>query len=277
MDFLFSIFLVVLSILALVCAPMALMLGVIYVLGPGVFYVSHKMPARPSPVPLPIESFRPAARAYASASVRALREDGFEAVSSLCLPRQLPGMTVYIVLMRRPSTGDQATVAAILDARGLTLHPRAQYVEFSTLFSSGRRIATLNCDASSALLLAPHTLRTALPGVLDLRTLYQMHRYICRDNASGSQARPPEECEPSLALSRALAEDYQARQADGMLWLDKECQLFRLTYKGACLLCWSQLWPVTSARRWLARTAASRRLDGFEGTRASTWGRAERD
>ncbi len=168
------------------------------------------------------------------------------------------------VLMLNGSTQERATVMALRGADVALPRLRAVAVEFLTGFGNGRIVRTSNSTLMSNSAEGAPVIETALPEAGDARSLLQMHRHICIAAASGYPALPPELEAGVDYLARVMAEDLAQQQELGLLVLDRESGVLRPSWKGACLLCWSQLWPVSSVRRARAKGAASRRLSGFE-------------
>ncbi len=276
----------------LLLVPYALLLSAV---GPGFIYLSHKIQSQPVLEAASSEELPAAIRVRAGEDVRALQEVGFEIVSCVCQPRCVlresalllltshlslrtlsgrgPDVAAYSILMLNVSTLERATVVALRGANGTPPRLRFVAVEFLSRFDNGRSVRTSNSRLMSGSVDGPQAIQTQLPEAPVLRLL-RTHRDICLKAASGYEAVFLEFEDGVQYLRREMAEDLREQQALGLLVLDRESGVLRPTWKGACLLCWSQLWPIASVRRARSKSAAARRLSGFEA--ASTYSPVER-
>lgn len=194
--------------------------------------------------------------AFMAPTEAVLREHGFYAVTLLRSAGDVPGVTADVMLFVHVSSGDKAMVAFV---RGGPLITPTVSVE--TAFADGYAIVTTNFADAGTFPHDPRKHRLAIPGLVDVALLCEIHR---RRRASLAPARlepvlPPEgreaeeqEREDAEECARVAAAGYYALDADGVR--------YRPTFKGAYLMTWKLMWPVSALRRRAKRRTARREL-----------------
>jgi hypothetical protein len=129
----------------------------------------------------------------------------------------------------------------------------AGYFEFSSSFSNG---LTLDVNTNKTLPLTPprpgfRIFR--LPEVFDPMELFQIHRALVQKYAPQLQPQLPPVGQESGRIKSQI-EQYGPEQAKaGYMYLSKDGQTYRLTWKGSLLMAWKSLWPTSMIRGWSYR------------------------
>jgi hypothetical protein len=185
----------------------------------------------------------------------------------------------YIVLANR---SNRSTAIVTLTAPVPTVEKPAVAgdidVTFQTRFSGGTVVETHN---SNDLGFAPpviNEVRNYFPSIRDLHRLYQMHCFAL-ENLFGNNLREGKviyaENEATEYLPKMLDDCLMAQVDSGFLRLDQSKleHVYRPTAKGAFLVTWCNLFPV-SAARWLVRAIREREM--MADFQRSSWGVALR-
>jgi hypothetical protein len=145
--------------------------------------------------------------------------------------------------------------AARVLARLLTLYAgrgkamrRQTLLVFSTEFADGGEIATNNSRTLSNSPPCPWRTIVNVPDAEGARDLYRIHTDVVAHLSPRSEAVPLEG-DPG-AYQQAYTNRERVRFVEcGYMYLDPEADCYRATWKGAVLMAWKLLWPVSAIRR----------------------------
>lgn len=175
----------------------------------------------------------------------------------------VPKLIDFIMLFENRAQGDlaMATITWVKTeySRGFSLQSKS--VEFRAEFEDGSSITTH--DGTFETPFAPVARRTVLH-FSDVRVrlqLYRIHQHAIQEFADGKTKRslPPTE-ELVATLERDVAEEVQEQIATGYLYLGPSQECYRPTWKGAYLMVWKQVWPMSALRRASRRRRAAKLL-----------------
>jgi hypothetical protein len=130
------------------------------------------------------------------------------------------------------------------------------YLEFSTRFINGITVETNTNDTPP---LTPENTSHRVfrfPQIHRAGALYRLHRQLMEKYAPGlwPEAEPKGE---ELRRFVSIIENFGPRHASiGYMEPAEDPQWYKLTWKGACLMAWSGLWPTSFVRkiwRWHSR------------------------
>jgi hypothetical protein len=93
--------------------------------------------------------------------------------------------------------------------------------------------------------------------VRDAEGLWRVHERALQEFAARSKKKPPPTSSEALDRLRAGMLKEQTDQVEiGWLWFDEQYDVFRPTWKGACLMAWKLAWPVSAYRQSARRRRA---------------------
>jgi hypothetical protein len=178
----------------------------------------------------------------------ALTELGFSLVSVLHENNLAPGFSTWATLYVNRVSRERAVAHAHIPTKeGLPATPKAS-VYFVTNWTDGRLIETANSRHVSPFPRVPDRESWQFPDVSDPRVLYRIHQR--RSAALGSAPRDfPAEGAEVAYLTKAMADFYQVHVWTGYLRAVEPGRVFRPTARGAFLMTWTQLPPMS----WIAR------------------------
>ncbi len=132
-----------------------------------------------------------------------------------------------------------------------------QYIEFSTRFNDGRSVITNNNSQLATYPEIPEKTVYSFPDVIDPQKLFRLHCLLLdrKPNQTGKVA-PPDRDRIIEHMNEYFHTEGDRKVEMGLLYIDREKDAYRPTIKGAYLMTWSLLWPVTSIRRALIRRRA---------------------
>jgi hypothetical protein len=237
----------------------AALLLTVYVIGPLAVRWTYRFAARcrPSEVSL-AELPEPVALLFAK-RIPEIRELSFELTGCFdcgCLASEAHSYVAYFCNRR---TNDFANVTAMVSPKGV-----AGYLEFSTRFTSG---LVLETNTNRVLPLTPMNPKTRVfrfPDIQDARTLLHTHRQIIEKHACALRvASEPRGAE--IGRFVRLVENYGPRHSQmGYMRLAEDGETYKLTWKGAFLMTWRGLFPVSFVRNWIHRHAMNSELHSLQ-------------
>jgi hypothetical protein len=142
-------------------------------------------------------------------------------------------------------------------------------LSISTEFANRREIGTSNAEEIGPLTRTPDWEEVRLPGVTALEAIVRVHRMRESEfETAAAPVLPPPGGE--LSAVRDTLRRHTDHYADaGYFRLDQAGRRYRLTWKGAAVLSWQQLWPVKQLRLRAAHREAERLIMLSGGSRAA--------
>jgi len=226
----------------------AALVAAMYVLGPIAVHWTFRFAGHCQPNRLRLDELpTPIERLFRS-KMSEIQELGFEMLGSYDCGALASNTRSYVAYFCDRRNNDFANISAVLTPRGA-----AGYIEFSTRFSNGQWIET-NTNRVLPLTPANPDVRVfRFPGIRDARTLLHTHRQLLEKYAPGLWAQGEPRGEEIQRLVRVI-ENYGPRHVRiGYMHPAEDGQSYKLTWKGAFLMTWRGLWPVSMIRKWTER------------------------
>jgi hypothetical protein len=232
-----------------------------YVLGPVLIRYTQTMRVSPTLVTFDpeVQPAPPAVQQFLDTTEAELWDYGFEAVAHVALPDMVPNVKSIIVIMVRPESND-AAMGATMFGTGAGTNIRRFHVEFSTDFADGFEVATSNTTEESVFKPLPHKRLVQCDFVRDPVHLWRVHERAVREYGTGPKKPVPTQNEAIECFRASLRKEITDQAAIGWLYYDEENEVFRPTWKGACLMTWKLCWPVSLIRRVRRRQRAKQLL-----------------
>jgi len=231
----------------------------IYVLGPLAVRWTYRFAGRCRPSEISLGALPETVATVFLKRIPEIQELGFELTGCFDCGSLASDTHSYVAYFCSRRSNDFANVSVLLTPRGA-----ASYVEFSTRFTNG---LVLETNTNRVLPLTPSNPETRVfrfPEIRDARTLLNTHRQIMEKYASG--LRPL--AEPRGAeIERyvRVVENYGPRHRQmGYMRLAEDGESYTLTWKGAFLMTWRRLWPMSFVRTWIHRHAMNSELHSLE-------------
>jgi hypothetical protein len=231
----------------------------IYVLGPLAVRWTYRFAARCVPAEMSFGALpKPVAELFLT-KMPEIQELGFELVGCFDCGSLVAETRSYVAYFCNRRTNDFANVTAMV-----TPDTIFNYLEFSTRFSNGLMLETNTNNVLPLTPANPDIRVFRFPEIQDARGLLQTHRQIIERYASNlcPQAEPR-----GAEIERfvRVAENYGPRHNTiGYMRLAKDGQSYRLTWKGAFLMTWNGLFPVSFVRNWMHRHAMHAELHALQ-------------
>lgn len=230
-----------------------LVAAVHYISAPLMVRATQKTKAAVDPVEISPQDFPTKLAVFFETQARALEQIGFRRIAYIKIPESTTGagarIDSYVVIMLNRTTGDRASIVAILNVASGVEQVTTQYVELSTRYPDGRMFDTLNSPQLGAFGRIPSETKTRVPDEKDPRLLYALHRFvISRNNVAG---RPIACDENTVAewFAKERVDSLDGQVQCGRYYLSKRTNEYRPTLKGAFLMTWSLMWPISYFRR----------------------------
>ena len=249
--------------------PLLVFVVLSYIGLPLVILFSQKMQARPQFVPIDPSNVPPEVTRYFAQIVPQLEQDGFRVTASLGMPRQVPNVQCFIVMLVNRSAGDKAMVTMTQTTSPNAPTKIVPMTEFNTRFDSGESFDTSTMSSPSVFRYGAQETKTRLPGVQDARMLYQIHRWVMAQKRPQGTKIVYKDGEAVEYLSRIMIEDYDKQVRFGRLKLDTSAGVYRPTIIGAYLMTWALLWPIKPIRQALRKSKEAATLRAFRSTQGT--------
>jgi hypothetical protein len=233
---------------------LVLVLAVPYWLGPVLIWLTNRsrVPRWNVPTALGLESLPTSIRPFFDATDRALVDLGFSLVSVLQQRDLAPGFSSWVALYVDRAAKVRAVAHAHMPVKPQVAVAPKPALYFVTKWADGRLIETANSSHVSPFPRVPGNESRQFPEVVDPKMLYRIHQL--RSAALGSAPRDfPAVGAEVACLTKAMADFYQTHVGTGYLRAVEPGQLFRPTVKGATLMTWRLLPPMTWLARWRRR------------------------
>jgi hypothetical protein len=208
-------------------------------------------------------------RPFFESTDRAFVELGFAHAATLREENLAPGFVTWVTLYFNRSLRERAVAHAHVpvNPRAALIRPKESFY-FVTSFMDGSMVETANSDHVSPFPRVPGMDSRQFPDVSDARLLHRLH--TLRSSALGDRPRElPAEGEEVAYLTKAMAAFYETHVGTGYLRVVEPGYLYRPTVKGAFLMTWKLLPPMT----WIARDRRARLNRSFLAEQPSTTGR----
>jgi hypothetical protein len=232
-----------------------------------------KQPAQPQLIPFPLDhpGLPPEVAQKFQTVIDQVRPAGFEPITGLALPNPMSSVkSIVLFLVNRQTkdyayaTGTYAGTTADADAETPAASSlQAFWVEFVSHFRYGPRLRTNN-SASDLGAVCPRGKQptSQFPEVEDAGRLYRLHQaLVARSGMRDKVFRLDEEFQGNAvaAVGAFMVEAFAETVGPGYMYLSPGDRAYRPTWKGAFLMTWKLMWPMTAIRR-AARNRTARRL-----------------
>jgi hypothetical protein len=173
---------------------------------------------------------------------------GFTPGTHVWSTNDAPRATTFLSLFESPWERTRALLITIYAGRGKRVR-RQTVLAFSTELADGSEVATNNATMLSNTPRWPARTTVNLPDVRDSAELFKIHAAVLEHLGAPVERRLPVDGDPV-----ARQQDYTRREEQrfveaGYLDPDPEGEYYRATWKGAVLMAWKLLWPVSAIRR----------------------------
>ncbi len=237
-----------------------------YVLGPVLVRLQQKQPARPGLEPYDPtgHTMREDVAAAFRRTIDILAPGEFRVAADLFHVGDLTKLVLRIALLER----DNAEQAIVVGTHSTDPKSRASacYVECFTKFVGGGTLLVNNNTQPTVFGRVAHKRVECFPQVRDPARIVAIHRALV--HRSPEHTLPIDGMgEPVGFLIGATVRELEQQVGTGYLWLDRPAQVYRPTWKGALLMSWKLLPPMSQIRAVIARRRAAARLRelGLEG------------
>ena len=231
-----------------------------YWLGPVLIWLTNKsrVPQWESPAPNGLADLPLAMRPFFERTDMALVQDRFELVAVLRQATLAPGFTSWVALYVNRTQRERAVAHAHMpDRPHSAIRPKPSFY-FVTHFADERLVETANGDHINPFPAVAGKDSRQFPEVDDPRVLYRIHQIRSAPFGSALRKFPAEGAEVPF-LTQAMADFYKLHVGTGYLREVEPDRLFRPTAKGALVMTWTLLPPLS----WLARRNRARKNRAF--------------
>ncbi len=240
-----------LALVALILTP--------FWLGPILIYRTQKQSASPS-----FEAFDPARHTVPDSIGVALAESeaplvgmGFSKVGEFFQTGFIQNMTTRVALLECPASRQYALVVGMYvntDEAKLI----ANYVEVVAKFEDGRSLAVNNSPVVGSYGRVAEKTVEQFPDVRDPRRLVRLHRALMEQMGTLEEARPlAAEIDGATFLAESILREFEEQTRTGYLRHDASADAYRPTVKGAILMTWKQVPPISTIRMRRVRRRAA--------------------
>lgn len=239
--------------------------GLMYVVMPLIILLSQQMKRNPLLVEIDVRTLPPKAWDYLYKNVNAVIEVGFKPIAYLAIPSAVPNVKTYLALLVNTDTQDMAMVTTMFADEGNS----TLYVEYSTKYSSGAMVDTMNSQVLQSFPAGPQTTRVQTPSVQDPGELYRLHQWALLKHHPNESKVPYDFNEPPAEfIKRVMNESYEKQVKRGWLTFNRQNDSYRPTVVGAYMMTWGLLWPISMVRKMKLSAEEAQVLGQFRGAGA---------
>ncbi len=260
--------------------------GFMYLAAPIGVRFSQRMTAHPKFEPMDWNRVPPEAQRYLAENGQALMALGFHPVAYLFGTGLTANVLPLLVISINRQTGDKAMTSVFYVGNGGVMTLKVRLVEFTAWYADGSSLDTNNNSSLGSFASDSSHPVYRFPTVTDLPRLYALHQRLThiredtlrgdwppavtpswfthRENVPGTMKvlpRPGEEVED---LVEVVIAGYERQRRAGRLYHDAAAGAYRPTLRGAYLMTWGLLWPVTTLRRAAKRRQAASLLHALD-------------
>jgi hypothetical protein len=229
--------------------------GVLFVLGPIVLRATFRYKAKVNPQLVPANALPENVRKFMEPRLPELSGLGFQFVGYVNVGSLAPNTQAYMALLSNSRTSEWADVSVVTAATKLR-----GYIEFITRCSDDSQVDTNTNSMAPVLFPSPNYHVFRFPQIKDAFTLYRAHQMLVQQNLGGSRPELPPPGHEMSELKRRLERFGPRQQERGYMYLERDTENYRLTWKGAILGGWRSIWPVSALRAWWMQTRSETRL-----------------
>jgi hypothetical protein len=182
---------------------------------------------------------------------------------TLLQTRTAANVTMYLILLINRQAGDKAFVH-VVEGEGVLSH-RTFSVEFSTRFDSGRVFDTHNVKVLLPFPPSPLQVRTQVPMLDDLQTLYRLHLFTMHKHGDHGRKVLPDRGESHAYLAHYVFKlPYEEKVKRGWMYYDQGTDCYRPTFLGAYRITWCLMQPFKAVRQIALRRRAHKIMEEFD-------------
>lgn len=243
-----------------------------YLLIPWLIFATQRMTGDPKIVLFDPEKSPPpeTVARYLEETGETLLGLGFEPQPCIALPDPMPNVRSISQLWIHPQRRDAALISAIFASnQGGGNSMQTYYAEFLSRFESEdvSLIQTNNADMVNAFAEIPGELTFRFPMVKLLSRLDRLHRRLVELHAPSGRKfvslTDRHHGDMSAYIRGVLVDSYRQQEGTGYLVYDEARNSWRPTVKGAYLMTWSQLWPMSMILKTRIHARARQLLRDF--------------
>lgn len=237
----------------------AAFIGVVYLVSPLAVRWTFRFAAHGHPTQVSLEALPERVAAIFRTRIPEIQELGFDGIGCFDCGRLASETHSYIAYFCDRHTKDFANVSVLVSPK-----TTASYLEFSTHFTNGLVLETNTNRVLPLTPAGPATRVFRFPEIRDARSLLHVHQQLLEKYAGELRAEGEP---PGREIERFIRviENYGPRHSRiGYMTLAEDGLSYRLTWKGAFLMTWRGLWPVSFVLRWMHRHAMLAELHALE-------------
>lgn len=172
---------------------------------------------------------------------------GFSIVGRFGMPNAMPNVSTMVTMLVNYRSGDKAMITAIWANANGFWSLKTHYTEFSTRFEDGHCFDTMNSSTLPSFQVAPLDVKTRAPQLKEAADLYALHRFVMRKHGVSGRKLVYDAKDAASYLRRIWRESFEEQVGFGRFRFNG--QQFVPTVKGAYLMAWGQMWPMTMVIR----------------------------
>jgi hypothetical protein len=231
-----------------------------FFLGPIAVRRSQKTSTKAKYTPLDLDADAPPPDLvqYLDDATEAFRPHGFEKLATLKggVARARTIVALFVNRERR----ELAVAAGVFVTVDGVLKRSVTTIQVVTRFGEPRSVTTGNSRTPRVFGRVPTRVSVRLPGVEDVSRLLRVHRALAEREGGAAAAVLPDVGDPAAFLSAQQKREFEEQVATGYYTHDEAEDVYRPTWKGACLMTWKLLPPWKQIAEGRVRREAERLL-----------------
>ena len=188
-----------------------------------------------------------------------LEPSGFHLIHQFLIPDLIANGILVFAIFENRERGDAAIAVVgfvFQDSSQKKVNLQQRYIQISTDFADGTEIVTNNNRQESPLQPMAHRRLIQIQKADDAGLLHMAHEQFVERFGKPPKAPLPEPDQWAEEIRRGLTLELTEQLDTGYLKMDASQEFFVPTWKGAYLMTWKLLWPISQMRRTSRRKKA---------------------
>lgn len=225
---------------------------------------TQKLSAEPPASDVAADMLPPEVDQFSQSIIESLAAIGFTRRGIVRMRDPAAQITNWVLLYSNAESNDLAIAAIVSSTQEGAEHIKASFVEFSTKLSDGRTVDTNNISTLLPYPASNTYVKTILPELNDCKKMYEVHQYVLKKRMKKASKLERATDNASKFIAGEVVGSHEQQVKRGLYYFDKEAAVFKPTWKGAFLMAFMLIWPITVFRRMLIKSNAQAVISACE-------------
>ncbi len=172
---------------------------------------------------------------------------GFTITARYQMVGAVSSTSTILTMLVNYQSGDKAMITAVWGQANGVWNLGTHYTEFSTRFADGHCFDTMNSATLSSFARGPKDIKTQVPQIKEAAELWSLHRFVMRKHDAQGEKLVYDIAHVRAYFGRIWRESFEEQVGFGRYNFNGK--QFVPSFKGAYLMCWGIMWPMSAIRQ----------------------------